>query len=475
MNLRHLPRILTAVGLGLVLGAGTLTFAVNSVSAQTTGDAADVRGVQFSPAEIAQWVKQLDDDRFNVRTRATDQLILAGAAAVEPVAQAVEQGKLEVSMRAVYVLRELALSFDVTAQQLGLDALQNIAGSERRSAARLAREAILALGDLRQKQSLEQLAKLGATIRGYGATGFASPGSLEVEIGADWEGTLQDLRRLGWLRDLSKITFEGAQVDDQWIATIKDLGTLTYVAIKNAKVTDESLRIISRLKSVVYVDLMYTPVTDTGLEYLKEMKSVRKIRCFGTKITRDAADRFQAELASVVVQHKLGAFLGVSCQQPPWPCEVTRVTANSAADNAGVKVNDIIVEYDGKPVGGFDDLEKLIALNRVGDSVEIVVARNGKPWIALLPTEAKQGLGLDGETTAIGTRVKKVSRDGLAAKAGIRVGDVIVALDDVRVESSDQFHKLYKQKVPVPNRQVQILRDIKRQKMRVTFGQWDEL
>jgi hypothetical protein len=430
---------------------------------------------QPTSAQIARWVQQLDDDSFEARDDATRLLIAAGAPAVAPISQVLANANLEVTMRAVHVLRQLALSGDMEAQERGLSALVEAASSENRSAARLAREAIDKLDELRQQQAIVQLSDLGARVEGYGAVGFTPRRSLEVEIGPDWKGEVKDLRRLSWLRDLGKVSFVGPRVTDQWVASIQDIAQLRAIAIKNANVTDESLRMISQLRSVVFVDLMYCPVTDQGFEHFWQMKSVRQIRCFGTKITREAADRFQAELAEVNVQHKQGAFLGVSCQQPPWPCQVVRVTPDSAADKAGVKAEDIIVEFDGKPVGSFDDLQKLIAVKKVGDSVQIRVARGAERSMArTFQQQPFEDLGIAMESTTLGLRLTRVETDKGAAKAGFRPGDVIVALDDVRTTTKQQFRKIYDQPPALPARRIEILRDVKFLSKKVTFGEWDE-
>jgi len=443
--------------------------------AQTSAAPAAASGLTApSSGQIARWIERLDDDQFAVRTDATEKLIEAGAVAVEPVRTALEGANLEVTMRAIYVLRELALSMDMTVQQRGVKALREVAQTRHGSAARLAREAMVALGQRRQRQTLDQLEQLGATIRRYAAAGMAAQRPLEVEIGPDWEGTMQDVNRLVWVPDLFKVTFDGPQVTDGWIAPIRDLENLRYLAIKNARITDDALERISQLKTLVYLDLMYTPVTDAGFVQLKRMKSLRQIRCFGTRITREAADRFQAELAAVEVQHKMGAFLGVSCQQPPWPCQVSRVTDGSAAKLAGVQAGDIIVGFDGQPVASFDDLRKLIGKKKVGDSAAIEVARGGRPKIVAIPRQPPAQLGLKGKSMALGVRVEEVDSGKLADEAGVQKDDLILALDDDRVQSMDQLATALNKETPLPISRLQILRDIEIEKMKVTFGQWNE-
>ena len=66
--------------------------------------------------------------------------------------------------------------------------------------------------------------------------------------------------------------------------------------------------------------------------------------------------------------------------------------------------------------------------------------------------------------------------DGAAAKAGVRVGDLIVGLDADRIANRDQLQKLYQKNAKDAELvgQLQILRNAKIEIMQVTFGQWEE-
>lgn len=57
---------------------------------------------------------------------------------------------------------------------------------------------------------------------------------------------------------------------------------------------------------------------------------------------------------------------------------VRQVVANSAAANAGIKVGDIITQFDGQKLAGEETLSKLIRGKKVGDSVKIKVYRDGQ-------------------------------------------------------------------------------------------------
>ncbi len=448
--------------------------ALPETNSQKTASQKTISPESASAEQILLWIDQLNDDRFSVRTSATDKLVAVGANAIGPLSKATDTGVLEVAARAIYVLRELALSKDVETQEKSARVLRKVADLPRRSTARLARNAIRDLSKLRQKQTVDQLVKLGAVLRGFPPIGFASGRRTELEIGPAWKGEPKDLQLLKWLPDLYKVTFIGPQVNDAWIEALRGADGLAYLAIKNARITDQACLAISEFKTIVALDLMYSPVTDAGLTHLKKMKSVRMIRCYGTDVTAAAASELQTELANVKVDFKRGAFLGVGCQQGPLPCVVQRVTDQSAAQKAGVQVGDIIVGYDQQNVADFDDLRKLIARNKVGDTVEVKVVRGGSPLLRALGRQPKRKLGLEAEPNPLGLKVKKVQADSAAATAGIQAGDLLLTFDNQRITNLDQLQKLYLKKTPRPANQIQILRHTSVKTMKVTFGQWND-
>jgi serine protease Do len=57
---------------------------------------------------------------------------------------------------------------------------------------------------------------------------------------------------------------------------------------------------------------------------------------------------------------------------------VTQVQSGSAAGNAGLQPNDVIVAFDGKPIANAGDLVSAIRAHNPGDKVLIKVDRGGK-------------------------------------------------------------------------------------------------
>ncbi|MEO9474315.1 MAG: Do family serine endopeptidase [Cyclobacteriaceae bacterium] len=57
---------------------------------------------------------------------------------------------------------------------------------------------------------------------------------------------------------------------------------------------------------------------------------------------------------------------------------VAGVVSNSAADDAGLEVSDVIVAIEGKAVNNVAELQEQVALNSPGDKIEVTFIRNGK-------------------------------------------------------------------------------------------------
>ena len=67
---------------------------------------------------------------------------------------------------------------------------------------------------------------------------------------------------------------------------------------------------------------------------------------------------------------------------------VTDVSRGSPADRAGVMAGDLIVDFDGIPVGGADDLHRLLTEDRIDRSVPIRLLRQGaNRHVAVVPCE----------------------------------------------------------------------------------------
>jgi serine protease Do len=150
---------------------------------------------------------------------------------------------------------------------------------------------------------------------------------------------------------------------------------------------------------------------------------------------------------------------------------VNSVEKGGPADKAGVEAGDVILRFDGKSVGASEDLPRIVGStkpgakvsmqiwrNKAARDVQVVVAemvdekaarqsrRGGKPPAVF----SQQGLTLADLTDAQrselklngGVLVENVQAQGAAARAGVRRGDVIIAVNNQDVKSVEQFNQM---------------------------------
>ena len=146
---------------------------------------------------------------------------------------------------------------------------------------------------------------------------------------------------------------------------------------------------------------------------------------------------------------------------------VRGVESGGPAEKAGIEAGDIITKVDGRAVEGSTDLPRLIGSIKPGNKATLQVFRRGgyrdlgvtvvefepeparvaaAPDAGSAPT-TKTALGLAvSELNEVQRRELKVragvrveSAEGPAARAGIRAGDVILALDNTEVNDVKQF------------------------------------
>ena len=142
---------------------------------------------------------------------------------------------------------------------------------------------------------------------------------------------------------------------------------------------------------------------------------------------------------------------------------VVRVEADSPALAAGLSQGDAVLAIDGRPLARFYDLPQQIAQRSPGNRMQLEVWRRGakrtlqatlaaqpaspRTVFAAAAPEWNDGLGLSlGELSPVqrtqlrvdsGLLVREAS--GLARSEGIRAGDVVVALNTVKLYHLDDF------------------------------------
>ena len=326
--------------------------------------------------QIAQWVDDLDASEFLARETAMLRLIAAGEPAISPVQNVFGGGNLEATSRALHVLQQIGLSSDPQTQEAARAALVQAAQSkENPVTARRAVATLERLTELRSKPSLDELAALGAKIaHPQSFDGVVIEDVVEsLEIGPEFKGTVDDLRRLKWLRT-GRLVLVGSQVTDSWLAHVAPMNGLAELHLHTTAITERGLAALADQVDLRQVGIYYTALDGKALDHLAGLPALSFVKLYGTKIPPAAVAQFQ-EKHGIAVDARRGAFLGVGCSRGENSCVLTSVHKDSPAEKAGLKEDDLLVRFGTSKVTDFDGLTALISQLDAGDAVEVEVRR----------------------------------------------------------------------------------------------------
>ncbi|SFU59674.1 DegQ family serine endoprotease [Nitrosospira multiformis] len=150
---------------------------------------------------------------------------------------------------------------------------------------------------------------------------------------------------------------------------------------------------------------------------------------------------------------------------------VASVQKGGPADKAGIQARDVILKFDGKTVNSSGDLPRIVGSTKPGTKVQMQVWRNGSTkeltiTVDELPEDEKPAArsGKRGKmpdaANRIGLSLIELTSDqkkeletesgllvedmvpGIASRAGVRPGDVILSINNQDVKTVDQFNQL---------------------------------
>lgn len=158
---------------------------------------------------------------------------------------------------------------------------------------------------------------------------------------------------------------------------------------------------------------------------------------------------------------------------------ISEVTSGSAAEKVGLKAGDVIVELDGSPVRGPEELTQAVRAKAPGDQIEIVWTRQGKRMngtvelgerrmeqrrFELHGIPEEEGWNADGPGTSggsvaflgvmpgteseSGVRIGRVEEGSAAERMGLKVNDVILQVDGKPVDSFEALSAVIRSHQP---------------------------
>ena len=127
----------------LVLVVGTLGFSAERDNEQEASEDAPPK----PDSQIAKWISQLDDEKFNVREQATRGLIKSGLKALPTVLKATQSKQAEVRNRAFAILFALSKSDDKPTAKAVLTAAEEMLLSQDRRRVAQAKKILKNIGE----------------------------------------------------------------------------------------------------------------------------------------------------------------------------------------------------------------------------------------------------------------------------------------------------------------------------------------
>ncbi|NQU23967.1 MAG: hypothetical protein HQ567_22010 [Candidatus Nealsonbacteria bacterium] len=256
-----------------------------------------------SADSIRQWIEDLDDDRFDVREQASENLTAAGKEVIAPLQAAALGGSMEAGFRALRILVRLAEREGPAIGDPAMEALKEIAKVPERAAGRRAASIVDGWKKARQAKIYAQIRELGGSILQQ------SDGVTMVKLGSDWKGghrgvdlvqqlpelrslsfeqsTLDDdaLKRLEGLTNLNRLYLGESKIQGKKFALLKSLTGLDYLSLKDMKIDDEALEPVGEMTHLAHLGLDGTPVGDAAMAHVKKLVKLQRLWLSGTNVT----------------------------------------------------------------------------------------------------------------------------------------------------------------------------------------------
>jgi hypothetical protein len=299
----------------------------------------------LEPVQIDQFIEQLGSTQFAQREAATRSLVAAGRPVLGQLAAAIGKGDLEISSRAIEIVREFLASDDAELAAEAEAFLESLAAGPNPTVSRLADDTLDFHMMGMAEAARERLESLGAIV----AEGFLPSGQrgMQVVLNTTWRGGPEDLR------------------------------------------------LLTRLRGVVQLGVHGVPLGQPAVAVLGRMRSLERLELYGTGATDEAVAALAKKLPAAKIDVRKGGKLGVGGQPTIGPCLITHVQEGSAAAKAGIQIGDVVLQIDGEPVANFEALTAKVGRHGPGDAVKLEIER-AVPGIGNGPEKITHTIQLDG-------------------------------------------------------------------------------
>lgn len=144
-----------------------------------------------------------------------------------------------------------------------------------------------------------------------------------------------------------------------------------------------------------------------------------------------------------------GGFLGVTMDNAEPGVKIAAIEANSAAEKAGLKVNDVILNIGGESVRDPDGYAVLLQKLESGKEINVRIRRDETSDKDVVVVVMPQGIpGVTVQPSMQGAVIREVSANSAAEKAGIKVRDIIIAAGGQPIKDTNDLMILLQRSRP---------------------------
>ncbi|QDU12067.1 PDZ domain-containing protein [Gimesia aquarii] len=299
----------------LIAGCALITASILHCEVSNAKDAEKTTKL---PQQAIEYILDLESDDFKTREKATRALPEYGEQVIEPLLKVTKGDSLEASVRAILVIERIYQLGKKGSVDKAEDALDALTEAPNPSVAVRAEEAIDRHVGFREERAVREIRKLGGKVKLWTAEDIAN----------------------GPPRGNTKP------------------GQVKYLVI-GAKWRGE----------------------EQGLRYIKRISQLHTLYMIkGHSLKEEALDDLRKTLPGTMFQTRdSDAMLGISGggNTIRGGCLVGEVSEGLAAQKAGIQSGDFIIKFNKEDVEDFDSLVKLIGKKEAGDTVDVVLMRNG--------------------------------------------------------------------------------------------------
>lgn len=328
---------------------------------------------------LAYWIEELDHNQFLRRQAASQRLLSMGNEAVQPLADITSRGRLELTERAITVLQTLALNQAPDDEAGAFGALTQLVEQGSGSAALRSRAALEAIRREREQEAVERLTAAGVKL-GYREFVIDSraPNENLVWIDSAWNGDVDALRWLRWIRGAAYAVVEGAAVHADVLHLVVQMPDLRTIVLRESKLDSDVFSPLEKLSRIDELEFRYISLSAADAARIAKLPIRVQLNLIGTGLPAEALVDLRAAMPGLNVIYRQGGFLGVRCNNLTPDCQIDSVVAGGAAEKSGLMPGDVIVSIDGVAIQRFDDLQAQVGKHVAGDEIEITYDRLGE-------------------------------------------------------------------------------------------------